>query len=93
MKGSVRIYKTSYDGKESTIKIIHTGEIFAEAILFGKKQYPATAAAVEESEIVAIHCDSFWKMMDSPKSKDNFSICRIRKVKISDRPDSLSVLV
>ena len=37
LSGSVRIFKTSYDGKESTIKIIHPGEIFAEAVLFQKK--------------------------------------------------------
>jgi CRP/FNR family transcriptional regulator, dissimilatory nitrate respiration regulator len=70
--GSIRVYKTSYDGKESTIKIIHTGEFFAEAILFGKKQYPASAAAVELSRIIAIRGDCFWKMIDNPVSRNIF---------------------
>jgi CRP-like cAMP-binding protein len=72
LKGSIRVYKTSYDGKESTIKIIHQGEFFAEAILFGNKEYPASAAAVEMSEIIAIHRDSFWKMIDNPGSRNIF---------------------
>lgn len=72
LKGSIRIYKTSLDGKESTIKIINQDEIFAESILFWKKQYPATATAVEMSEIIAIYRDSFWKMMDNAGSRDIF---------------------
>lgn len=72
LNGSVRLYKTSYDGKESTIKIIHPGEFFAEAILFGRKEYPVSAAAVELSEIIAIHRDSFWKMLDNPDSRNIF---------------------
>ncbi|MBN2403167.1 MAG: Crp/Fnr family transcriptional regulator [Spirochaetes bacterium] len=72
LKGAMRLYKTSYDGKESTIKIIHPGEFFAEAILFGRKEYPVSAAAVEMSEVIAIHRESFWKMMDNPGSRDIF---------------------
>jgi CRP-like cAMP-binding protein len=72
LKGSVRVFKTSYEGKESTIKIIHPGEFFAEAILFGKKYYPASVAAVELSQITAIRNDSFWKMIDNPASRNIF---------------------
>ncbi len=70
--GSIRVYKTSYDGKESTIKIIHPGEFFAEAVLFGRKQYPASAVATVISEIIAIHRDSFWKMINNPDSRNIF---------------------
>lgn len=72
LSGSIRVFKTSYDGKESTIKIIYPGEFFAEAVLFGRKQYPAGAIATEISKIIAIHRDSFWKMINNPESRDIF---------------------
>ncbi|MBN2038902.1 MAG: Crp/Fnr family transcriptional regulator [Spirochaetes bacterium] len=68
LSGSVRIFKTSYDGKESTIKIIHPGEIFAEAALFQKKNYPASAVTVEKSEVIAIHRKSFFEMIRDQNS-------------------------
>ncbi len=81
VKGTVRVYKSSYDGKESTIKIIYPGEFFAEAVLFGRKQYPASAAALEQSGIIAIRCDSFWKMMDKPASRNNFLRAMFEKLR------------
>lgn len=72
LKGSMRVYKTSYDGKESTIKIIHPGEIFAEAVLFGKTHYPANAIATETSEVLAINRDSFWRMLDHVEARNAF---------------------
>jgi CRP/FNR family transcriptional regulator, dissimilatory nitrate respiration regulator len=72
LEGSIRIFKTSYDGKESTIKIISTGEFFAEAVLFGKKKYPGSAVATEASEVLAIHKDSFLKMINNPDSRNAF---------------------
>lgn len=68
LKGSVRLFKTSYDGKESTIKIIRPGEIFAEAILYLRTEYPVTAVTAVESEIIGIHRDSFRDMMRDPVS-------------------------
>jgi CRP/FNR family transcriptional regulator, dissimilatory nitrate respiration regulator len=72
LSGSVRVFKTTMDGKESTIKIIYPGEFFAEAVLFGKKSYPATAVATEPSEIVCINRDSFLAMIASSGARDAF---------------------
>jgi CRP-like cAMP-binding protein len=85
LEGSIRVYKTSYDGKESTIKIIHPGEFFAEAVLFGKKQYPASASAVELSRIIAIHRDSFMKMIDNPASRNIFMGALFEKLRFLTR--------
>ncbi len=63
LNGAVRLFKTSYDGKESTIKIIRPGEIFAEAVLYIKSEYPVSAVSIEKSEIIGIHRDSFREMM------------------------------
>jgi CRP-like cAMP-binding protein len=72
LKGSLRLFKTSIDGKESTIKIINSGEMIAEAILFGKNEYPACAVATETSEIIGIHRDSFREMLNNTDSRDAF---------------------
>ncbi len=70
--GSLRVFKTAADGKESTIKILSPGEFFAEIVLFGKKRYPATAAAVAESTVVAIHRDSFQAVLERKEWRDSF---------------------
>jgi CRP-like cAMP-binding protein len=72
LNGSIRIYKTSYEGKESTIKIIRPGEIFAEGILFYNNKYPVSAVAAESSELLALHRDSFWEMIEDTESRRTF---------------------
>jgi CRP-like cAMP-binding protein len=72
LQGSIRIFKTSAEGKESTIKIIHPGEFFAEAVLFKKSHYPATAIATEKSALVGINRDSFSGMFQDPESRSLF---------------------
>jgi CRP/FNR family transcriptional regulator, dissimilatory nitrate respiration regulator len=70
--GSIRAYKTSPEGKESTIKIITPGEFFAETVLFGRKSYPATAVASTDSTVVLLHRDSFRAMLDRREWRDAF---------------------
>ncbi len=72
LDGLIRLFKTTYEGKESTIKIIYKGEFFAEAILYGKTHYPVSAIAIEPTKIIGIHRDSFWKMIDSSESRNQF---------------------
>ncbi|MBN1533607.1 MAG: Crp/Fnr family transcriptional regulator [Spirochaetes bacterium] len=71
-EGSVRAYKTSPGGKESTIKIIHAGEFFAETVLFGVGNYPATAVAATDSIVVSLHRQSFLAMLDRREWRDIF---------------------
>ncbi len=70
--GSIRVFKTSSDGKESTIKIIHPGEFFAEVVLFRETRYPASAVATEPSQVLAIHRDAFREMLDTAESRNAF---------------------
>jgi len=49
--GKVKIVKTSDDGREHIIKILNPGDLFAEVLLFSDQTYPATAVAVEDSQI------------------------------------------
>lgn len=49
--GKVKIFKTSFDGRDITLNILEEGSIFAEVTLFNDINYPATAMVLEESEI------------------------------------------
>lgn len=91
IKGLLRIYKTSFEGRESTIKIIYPGEMFAEAVLFGKKEYPVSVMAMEMSEVIGIHRDSFWKMLKNEESRDEFIKAIFGKLRfLTDRIHYLS---
>lgn len=71
-EGMIKLFKTSFDGNESTIKIIYPGEFFAEAILYGKTHYPVSAIAIEPSKIIGIHRKSFWDMIGNADSRNKF---------------------
>lgn len=52
--GKVKIYKTSFDGRDITLTILGEGSIFAEVTLFNDINYPATVEVLEYSEICVI---------------------------------------
>jgi len=49
--GSLKVLKTSPDGREQVLRFISAGEIFNEIGVLAKKPNPATAMALEESGI------------------------------------------
>lgn len=49
--GSLKVLKTSPDGREQVLRFIGAGEIFNEIGVLAKKPNPATAMALEESGI------------------------------------------
>lgn len=90
--GNVQISRTTPEGKEIVIKIIKPGEIFAEAILFEKNDYPATARAVTDSKVFSIEKDSFLSLLDEKKFRNEFISILIRKQKyLSDQIKYLTV--
>lgn len=52
--GKIKISKISSVGKEYIIKIMESGDIFAESTLFIGGEYPATAEVVEDAQIIEI---------------------------------------
>lgn len=52
--GRIKIYKSSVDGKEHILHILGEGEAFAEVCVFQGTKYPATAKAIEDSEVYLI---------------------------------------
>ncbi len=62
-KGKVKIFKISPEGKEQILMIASPGDSFAEAALFGGNKYPASAQALEESDIAMISREQFVKVL------------------------------
>lgn len=68
LKGKVRIFKSSMEGKEYTLHLIHPGQIFAEAAIFGSRIYPANCCALEDSLLGFFPKDRFMKLLEgSPR--------------------------
>jgi len=53
-RGKVKLFRATEDGKEAVIRLLDSGEYFAEILLQLKQRYPVSAIALEESELLAI---------------------------------------
>jgi CRP/FNR family transcriptional regulator len=51
-RGKVKIFKTSFDGKEQILHIFGPGEPFGEVPVFHGNPYPANAEALSECEVL-----------------------------------------
>jgi CRP/FNR family transcriptional regulator len=52
VSGKIKLSKVSPSGKEQILHFVHPGHSFAEAALYMNQAYPATAQAIEESELL-----------------------------------------
>ncbi len=53
-KGRIKIYKMSWEGKEQVLHFFGPMEMFAEVPVFQGSNYPASAEALEKSEVIFI---------------------------------------
>lgn len=63
LKGSVRMMRFLEPGKEVTIGIFRSGEMFAIPPVFDGKNYPSTAESMESSEILLISRTKFLLLL------------------------------
>ncbi|WP_018248574.1 Crp/Fnr family transcriptional regulator [Orenia marismortui] len=61
--GKVKLLKMVESGEEQIINIVKRGDIFAEVVLFDNGDYPATAIAMEDTEIGMIKGKDIEKLM------------------------------
>ncbi|NLC11726.1 MAG: Crp/Fnr family transcriptional regulator [Firmicutes bacterium] len=54
-KGLVKLSKLSEEGREQVLHYVHPGSIFAEVVIFDGGPYPATAEAVDDSEVGVLY--------------------------------------
>jgi CRP/FNR family transcriptional regulator len=62
--GKVKIFKLSPEGKEQILMIAKEGDSFAEAAMFAGGDYPASAQALEPTELVVIDRSKFTGLLN-----------------------------
>jgi CRP/FNR family transcriptional regulator len=65
VKGRIKLTKVSPSGKEQILHFVQTGQSFAEAALYMNKAYPATAEALEDTDLFFIPREGLAKAMSS----------------------------
>ncbi len=63
IKGGVRVFKLSPDGRERILHVVREGQSFAEAAMFGPGLYPAFASATENSRLVLVRREPFLRIL------------------------------
>ena len=61
--GRVRVFRASLSGKEQILGVFTAGESFAEVPVFEGKTYPASAQALEDSQLVTIPRKGFVELL------------------------------
>ena len=63
LKGSVKVYKITAAGRESVVHIVKPLNAFADIPLFDGSNYPANAQSLEESLLLFIPKEGFYKLI------------------------------
>jgi CRP-like cAMP-binding protein len=59
LSGRVRIYCSSVEGEEITLNVLEAGDLFGEIALLDGNTRTASAAAMEQTDLLRIHRDHF----------------------------------
>lgn len=77
--GAVRLYKSTGGGRDTVIKLVKPGEMFAEVILFEEKRYPVSATAVQDSLILLLPRHQVHCLLNEHAFRDDFIAMLMRK--------------
>lgn len=64
-RGKIKISKMLEDGSEKILHFLKEGDIFAEVLIFHGGEYPATAQAMEDSEVGLIYNRDLKKLLEN----------------------------
>jgi CRP-like cAMP-binding protein len=78
-RGRISLHKLSPDGRETVIKVIKPGEVFAEVLLFEKKFYPVTAVALTEILVFKLLRRDLLEMLRQEDFRNDFIAMLLRK--------------
>ncbi len=73
-KGSIKLYKTSKEGKELLIKIFRSGDHFCLPLHKTNGSYLVNAIALEDSSLVVIPAEKFTELLNSAVSETGLRI-------------------
>ena len=72
VEGSIRLFRSTPDGREVTIHMVSPGDLFAEIVLFERDTYPVSAIAVEPSTVSVIQRDRVHALLADPLFREEF---------------------
>ena len=72
ISGSIRLFRSTPDGREVTIHLVEPGDLFAEIVLFERDTYPASAVAVEDSLVSVIDRARIHDLLGDARFRDDF---------------------
>jgi CRP/FNR family transcriptional regulator len=79
LDGEVRLYKTSPEGQEVSLKIVRPQEVFAEVVLFEDHVYPVSAVALGPVRVFALDRDAVEGLLDDRGFRDEFISMLMKK--------------
>jgi CRP/FNR family transcriptional regulator len=77
--GAIRVYKTAPDGRETVIKMIQPGEIFAEVVMFEKDTYPANAEVLKPGLVYEMPKKQFHALLSDTDFRNDFILMLMKK--------------
>jgi len=91
LTGKIQLLKTSPDGRETVIKTVQPGELFAEVILFEKPRYPVTAVAIADSTVLELPRTGVLRLLEEPAFRNDFITMLLQRQRyLADRIQQLS---
>lgn len=92
-QGTIQLFRTSEDGREVVIRLMKPGEMFAEAVLFERDDYPVSAVALVPSEVFLLPTRQFHCLLDQPGFRREFIANLLAKQRyLADRVYRLAAL-
>lgn len=86
LDGSVRLFNSNDEGKEFTQGIFVAGDGFGEPPLFINETYPSKAVAIQDSTIIKLSKDKFFKILDEhPSIQKKFLMLLAQKIHSKSR--------
>lgn len=70
--GTIQVYKSSSAGRDVVIKVIKSGELFAEVILFEQTHYPASAVALADTLVILLPKHQVHCLLVNEKFRNDF---------------------
>jgi CRP/FNR family transcriptional regulator, dissimilatory nitrate respiration regulator len=91
LKGSIKLFRTSEDGREIIVRILTGGEIFGEVVLFVNESYPVSSIALETSTLYSVSRTAFLRLMEKESFRNEFISVIMKKQRyLSNRIHYLS---
>ena len=78
-RGAIQLHKTAPDGTEVVIKIVQPCEVFAEVVLFERENYPVTAVALANSDVIVFPRADVHRLLNTEGFRNDFIAMLMRK--------------